>query len=79
MVLETSRLRFGFLTQEDSAARTANKAAVSRPMVVVVCLQCLQKSLGSHLSYGREAVVVQARPVATAVVSLSGEWVEDMQ
>jgi hypothetical protein len=57
----------GFSTNVVMLATTVNRAVVNKPTAGAVCLQCLQKLLESHLSYGQAVVVVQVKPVATAV------------
>jgi hypothetical protein len=64
---EQSPRNNGFLMNVVMPATTVNRAVVNRPTASAVCLQCLQKLLESHSSYGQAVVVALVKPVATAV------------
>jgi hypothetical protein len=77
-VQEQSLRNNGFLMNVVMPATTVSKAVANKPTAGAVCLQCLQKLLESHSSYGQVVAVVQDKPVATAVHLPSVAWVVAM-
>jgi hypothetical protein len=61
----------GFLIPEDCAAKTANRAAASRPTADAAFGQYRHLFLVQHLKFGQVAAAVQAIPAATAARSQS--------
>jgi hypothetical protein len=59
-------------------ATTVNRAVANRPTADAACLLYLQKLLESHLNFGQAVVVVQDKPVATAVLLPSAAWAAAM-